>query len=36
MGQIVSQAFIGTMTGMLTSDGGIENVILSTVTAVIP
>lgn len=36
MGQIVSQAFIGTMTGMLTSDGGIENVILSTVTAIIP
>ena len=36
MGQIVSQAFIGTMTGMLASDGGIENVILSTVTAVIP
>lgn len=36
MGQIVSQAFIGTMTGMLASDGGIENVILSTVTAVVP
>lgn len=36
MGQIVSQAFIGTMTGMLTSDGGIENVLLSTVTAAIP
>lgn len=36
MGQIVSQAFIGTMTGMLASDGGIENVLLSTVTAAIP
>ena len=36
MGQAVSQAFIGTMTGMLTSDGGIGNVLLSTVTAVIP
>lgn len=36
MGQAVSQAFIGTMTGMLTSDGGIGNVLLSTTTAVIP